>query len=115
MKWPEGAMEGLEALRWEWGARLAEVRGLGAVLVKEAVFLFFPKFYSLLVFFFKLFNWRVITSQYCGGFAIHQCESATSIPVVPLPPEAPSHLPPHPVRLGCPRAPTLGDLRSLSL
>ena len=111
-------MEGLEALRWEWGARLAEVRGLGAILVKEALFLFFPKFYSLLFCFFFLiiyFNWRVITSQYCGVFAIHQRESATSIPVVPLPPEAPSHLPPHPVLLGCPRAPTLGDLRSLSL
>ena len=45
-------MEGLEALRWEWGARLAEVRGLGAILVKEALFLFFPKFYSLLFCFF---------------------------------------------------------------
>ena len=71
---------------------------------------------SWFVFFLIIyFNWRVITSQYCGVFAIHQRESATNIPVVPPPPEAPSHLPPHPVRLGCPRAPTLGALRSLSL
>ena len=52
-------------------------------------------------FFFKYkfiyFNWRLITSQYCIGFAIHQHESATGIHVFPIlnPP-----LPPRTIPLG---------------
>ena len=42
-------------------------------------------------------------------FAVHQHESATSIHVSPHP-EAPSHLPPHPIPLGCPRALALSAL-----
>ena len=40
----------------------------------------------------------------------HQHESATSVHVSSPDPERPSRLPPHPVPLGCPRAPTLGAL-----
>ena len=42
-------------------------------------------------------------------FAIHQHESAAGIHVS-SPPEPPSHLPPNPILLGCPRAPALGAM-----
>ena len=58
---------------------------------------------------FIYFNWRLITLQYCIGFAIYQHESATRIHVFlilnPLPPPSPYHpsglsqctIPKHPV------------------
>ena len=52
---------------------------------------------------FIYFNWRLITLQYCIGFAINQHESATGVHVPP--PEPPSHLPPHTIPLGHPSAP----------
>ena len=50
----------------------------------------------MLLYFFKIyFNWRLITLQYCGGFAIHSHESAMSVHVFPilhsLQPPSPSH------------------------
>ena len=63
-----------------------------------------PWFGGIFGFFFKYkfiyFNWRLITLQYCIGFAIHQHESATGVH-----PEPPSILPPHTIPLGHPSAP----------
>ena len=64
-----------------------------------------PPFFS----FYFYFNWRLITLQYCGGFAIHSHESAMGVHVSHHP-EPPSTLPPHPIPLGCPRTPALSVL-----
>ena len=73
------------------------------------MFLFIITLLLLFAYFLKFkfiyFNWRLITLQYCIGFAIHQHESAmytcTHVPN----PEPPSHLPPHTIPLGHPSAP----------
>ena len=58
---------------------------------------------------FMYFNWKLITLQHCGGF----CHTLTWIShgctCVPHP-EAPSHLPSHPLPLGRPSAPALNAL-----
>ena len=61
--------------------------------------------YILLIY----FNWRLFTLQYCDGF----CHTLTWIShgctCVPYP-EPPSHLPPQPIPLDYPLAPTLSAL-----
>ena len=58
------------------------------------------------------FNWRLITLQYCIGFAISTCihHRYTCVPH----PEPPSHLLPHIIPLGHPSAPTLSTLSHAS-
>ena len=62
------------------------------IVFHYVIFLIFYLFYFLK---FIYFNWRLITLQYCSGFAIHWHESAMGVHVFcilnPLPPPSPSH------------------------
>ena len=65
----------------------------------------------LLFFFFSIyFNWRIITLQYCDGFAMHQIWIGHRCTCVPSILNPPSRLPPHCIHLGCSKVPALGAL-----
>ena len=50
-------------------------------------------FFSSLFFSFIFISWRLITLQYCSGFAIHCHESAMDLHVFPIPIPLPTSLP----------------------
>ena len=60
---------------------------------------FFFSFFS-----FIFISWRLITLQYCSGFCHTLTWISHGVTCIPHP-DAPSHLPPHPILLGFPSAP----------
>jgi len=87
--------QGLRKIKFRWSEVLSW---------QHKIFFFYIK---------KIFNWRLITLQYCGGFyhtftwISHEC---TCVPH----PDPPSHLPPHPIPQGHPSTPALSALSHAS-
>ena len=68
---------------------------------------------NLLFFFFNLFNWRLITLQYCSGFSHTLTWISHGFTYVPHS-KSPSHLPPQPIPLGHHSTPALSTLSHAS-
>ena len=71
--------------------------------------LFLFKNYWFIILKINLFNWRLITLQYCSGFWHTLTWLSHGHTCVPHP-EPPSHLLPHPIPQGHPSAPALSTL-----
>ena len=72
-------------------------RSIGIKLA-HLTFIFHPYIFGLVYFLFVCFlfidfNWRLITLQYCSGFAIHWHESAMGVNVPPILNPSPTSLP----------------------
>ena len=79
------------------------------VIVSHAELLILTTFIYFLFFKLIYFNWKLITLQYCGDFCYTLTWISRGCTCVPHP-EHPSHLPPHPIPLGCPSALALSAL-----
>ena len=85
-----------------WLGLLAVQRTLKSLLQhhsSKASTLLFVCLFSFFFFKFIYFNWRLITLQYCIGFAIHQHESTTNVHMFPILNPL-SRLPPRTIPLG---------------
>ena len=64
----------------------------GQLAMMVALIIYFS-YYYFFKYKFIYFNWRLITLQYCIGFAMHQHEFTTGIHVFPIPNPPPSTFP----------------------
>ena len=60
----------------QWATHAGKTDSLNKCVIKIKKIYFFVSLVTFLKFKFIYFNWRLITLQYCIGFAIHQYESA---------------------------------------